>query len=78
MTRKTPINAHDFAPFMDLTAKVIHDLPFYKKLVELHINYNEGKMSDKEYGSEMNALIVANPDYAEELNHLKTRLLAHI
>lgn len=78
MTNQIPVNASAFSTYMELSAEEIISLPFYETLFDLHASYAEGKYTDIAYSAAMDELIAANPSYAENLNHLKTRLLAHI
>ena len=74
----THINARYLAGIMDISAEELLALSFYDALLDLHCNYDERKLSDTEYAAAMDSIIVANPGYAENLTHLKVRLLAHI
>lgn len=78
MTHQIPVNASTFSAYMDMSVEEIKFLPFYDELVDVHTSYAAGTKTDTEYAAAMERLISANPDYAENLGHLKARLLAHI
>lgn len=78
MIQQIPTNAAAFSTYTDMSVEEIKFAPFYASLVELHSSYAAGKRTDTEYAEEMERLISANPDYAENLTNLKVRLLAHI
>lgn len=78
MTYQIPVNASTFSAYMDMSVEEIKFLPFYGELVDIHSSYAAGTKTDTEYAAAMDSIIADHSDYAENLGHLKARLLAHI